>query len=121
MRKPSRRAIALAIACVALGTTYGWVSARANVNPYYEPGAPPAQLGAAWDWQPSPWWLPSYLLCVVPRNGYGITHTRSGYGFHNASDRAKYSRASTALGAGFGAGAAAITLVLCRVRCRRQE
>ncbi|MBL8877925.1 MAG: hypothetical protein JNG88_02300 [Phycisphaerales bacterium] len=81
---------------------YGFLSAMQNRNPYYEPGAPPAPPGAAWGWRPSALWLPSYLLCVVPRNGYGIERTRSGYLFRNAAAELRYLLGSGALGGALG-------------------
>jgi hypothetical protein len=75
------------VVLTAFYAAYGYFSSVQNTNPYNEAGAPPAPLGAAWGWRPSPVWLPSDLLCVVPKNGYGIEHTRSGYGFRNDHDR----------------------------------
>lgn len=88
-------------AAVALGLAYGLVSGVLNRNPHYEPGAPPPTTTpnfAAWAWEPSRAWLPGYLVCVVPRNGYGITRTRSGYLFRTNGDRARYTAASTLIG-----------------------
>jgi len=86
----------------ALGAAYGWASALRNVNPYHEPGAPPAPFGAAWDWRPSPAWLPSYLLCVIPKDGYGIHLTRSGSLFRDDGGRRRYAVASVAIGSAMG-------------------
>jgi hypothetical protein len=97
-----RSKLALFIAFGALGATYGFVSYLQNRNPYYEPGASPAPIGAAWGWEPSPCWLPSYLLCVVPDNGFGITKTRSGYLFRDAAGRRKYMFGSVVIGSGMG-------------------
>lgn len=97
-----RRRLLMLVVLAALGAVYGYLSSVKNTNPYYEAGAPPAPLGAAWEWRPSTAWLPSYLLCVVPRNGYGIEHTRSGYLFRNDQGRRRYAAASTVLGAAMG-------------------
>lgn len=86
----------------ALGAGYGFVSSVQNRNPHYEPGAVPAPPGAAWGWRPSPVWAPSYLLCVVPRNGYGIHRSRSGYLFRDAAGRRQYAVGSTAVGGAMG-------------------
>lgn len=90
------------VVLTAFGAVYGYFSSVRNTNPYNEAGAAPAPLGAAWGWRPSPVWLPSYLLCVVPRNGYGITVTRSGYLFRDDDGRRRYAVASTVLGAAMG-------------------
>lgn len=93
---------------LVLGAGYGWLSALRNSNPYAEPGAvSAATLGERWGWRPSPAWLPSYVLCVGPRNGYGISRTRSGYLFRTQADRAKYTVASALLGGVMGVLAAA--------------
>lgn len=111
-----RRIVSQIVLPVILGGAYGFVSSVQNRNPYYEPGAPPAPLGAAWGWQPSSVWLPSYALCVVPKNGYGIGRTRSGFLFRNDDDRRRYTFASTALGAVLGAMVAAGCIGMLRIR-----
>lgn len=112
------RTLAVLVVLATLGAVYGWVSALQNRNPYYEPGAPPAPLGAAWGWRPSPAWLPSYLLCVVPTNGYGIHHTRSGYLFRDDGGRRRYLAASVAIGGTMGLLAGAGALVARREYAR---
>jgi len=97
-----RRKLVILLLLTVLGAGYGLVSSVQNRNPYYEPGAPPAPLGAAWGWRPSPAWAPSYLVCVVPTNGYGIHWTRSGYLFPDASGRRRYAIASTVVGSAMG-------------------
>jgi hypothetical protein len=111
--------VALVWAIAVIGGFYGRLSAFQNQNPYYPvPGAsnvPERDIANAWHWQPSPLWLPSYLLCKIPTNGYGITETRSGFLFRNEAKRQLYFRASTTLGfllglalAGIAAGAACV-------------
>jgi hypothetical protein len=89
-----------------LGGTYGFVSAKRNQNPYYSVSGdllvPQEDMGKAWHWQPSPVWLPSYILCVVPRNGFGISHSRSGYLFRSQEEETAYTMGSTMLGIGVG-------------------
>jgi ABC-type nitrate/sulfonate/bicarbonate transport system permease component len=63
---------------------------------------PREEMGKAWHWQPSHVWLPSYILCVVPRNGFGISHTRSGYLFRSPATETAYTVGSTILGIGIG-------------------
>jgi len=106
------------IGLALLGAAYGWVSALQNTNPYYEPGAPPAPYGDKWGWQPSPVWLPSYLLCVVPTNGYGIHRTRSGYLFRDDGGRRRYLVASVLIGGAMGLLTGAGALVVRRA-CSR--
>jgi hypothetical protein len=68
MSKPLLVIIALLVA----GGVYGYISAVKNENPYpavAQPGMPPedikkVQLGKTW--QPSPAWLPAYLVATVP-------------------------------------------------------
>jgi hypothetical protein len=98
-----------------LGTSYGYTSAIANQNPHYRVGgtlvAGSTQV-QAWHWIPSRLWLPSYLLCTIPRNGYGIAYTRSGYLFRSSEDRRNYIMASSQMGAGLGALGALCGLVM---------
>jgi hypothetical protein len=94
-----------------LGSGYGCLSAFLNQNPYDH-----TVTKDAWHWQPSPVWLPSYLLCMFPRNGFGITHTRSGYLFRSEANRRKYFTGSTILGGFLGSVAAGIVLVATRRR-----
>ena len=55
------------VAGIVLGLVYGALSALHNQNPYGHT----VNRDAAWHWQPSAVWLPSYLLCKAPRNGLG--------------------------------------------------
>jgi len=98
--------MAISILMMILGGGYGFLSATQNRNPYYSPSGdllvPQAEIGKAWRWQPSPVWLPSYLLCIMPWNGFGISHTRSGYLFRSPEKLTTYTVASAALGVGVG-------------------
>lgn len=101
-----------------LGLFYGYVSALHNQNPYYpvpQSAAPekfwleidiskcPEYASRAWNWRPSPVWLPSYLLCKVPGEpGLGISYTKSGYLFRSTGFLILYRCASTVLGGLFG-------------------
>lgn len=117
-----RRRLLMLVVLTAFGAAYGVISAMQNINPYHEPGAPPAPLGAAWGWRPSPVWLPSYMLCVVPKNGYGIERTRSGYMFRSDDARRRYMVASSVLGAAMGvliaAGYVGVRIVPVRLTLR---
>jgi hypothetical protein len=90
------------IVLAIIGSLYGSISAVCNQNPYYSPKGEllvsQTELHLAWHWEPSPIWLPSYLLCKVPRNGFGIRHTRSGYLFDSQFERVLYFAGSTILG-----------------------
>ena len=99
----------LASKLVLLGLVYGYISALHNQNPYYpvpgESRIPEEYIDGAWDWQPSPCWVPSYLLCKVPGEGervFGITYTRSGYLFRSNAHRLLYRCTSTILGGFMG-------------------
>ena len=88
-----------------LGAAYGFVSGNHNQNPFYSVDGDllsPSSQTQAWHWSPSRLWLPSYLLCTVPSNGYGITRTRSGFLFRSEASRQQYVRGSVALGFVFG-------------------
>jgi len=102
---------------VLLGIIYGIVSASMNQNPYYGPGGSLKVLEKdrhmAYQWQPSPVWLPSYLMCVAPINGWGIERTRSGYLFRTWGHLWLYFGLSMAVGAAIGAG---IGFAVLRVR-----
>ena len=101
-----KRRTIIVLAAIVTGLGYGWVSANQNHNPYYPiPGqhnVPEADMAKAWHWEPSPVWLPSYLLCKVAKhsqgNWAGITYTRSGYLFRTRSDLWIYSVAGTIIG-----------------------
>ncbi|NIA22057.1 MAG: hypothetical protein GWP05_08885 [Anaerolineaceae bacterium] len=115
---------------VAAGGAYGYVSALQNRNPYPiagEEGMPASEvakvpLGKAW--QPSPAWLPSYLVCTVwkraiaPRTVKGLegagtkestvvgiglkNRSDRGYKFANSMAKTEYSMTSSAVGAVMG-------------------
>jgi hypothetical protein len=82
---------------IIVGLFYGCLSGFQNQNPYDH-----TLTTEAWHWQPSPIWLPSYILCKVPRNGFGITHTKSGYLFRSDANRILYIGGSTIVGGGMG-------------------
>ena len=96
----------ICILLMILGGGYGFLSAIQNQNPHYSVSGDllvsEADRVKAWSWQPSPAWLPSYLLCVLPQNGFGISHTRSGYLFRSQEKRTVYIAGSTILGVGLG-------------------
>lgn len=100
----------LILAAAVVGSVYGWASGVFNRNPYREPDGeslPAEPVGVptnvpAWSWEPSPLWMPSYLLCHTPPNGFGITRTRQGYAFKSNADRARYTAASAVIGAAMG-------------------
>ena len=98
----------IGIALITAGVLYGLVSAWQNQNPFYSvPGQldiAAAEAAQAWSWEPSPLWLPSYILCKCPRKGLGITHTRSGYLFRSAEARETYVVESMLIGGALGAG-----------------
>jgi len=89
-----------------IGALYGFISAVRNQNPYYSPEGEllvsETEQHLAWHWKPSPAWFPSYLLCRVPKNGFGIDHTMSGYLFRSQIGRILYFAGSTITGAIFG-------------------
>ena len=84
------------------GFVYGIASAIYNQNPYYshkgELLVSQTELHLAWHWEPSPIWFPSCVLCKVPRNGFGICHTKSGYLFRSEGGRVLYFAGSAVLG-----------------------
>lgn len=116
--------LALAIVLV-LGMAYGYLSAIRNQNPYYPiPGAdeiPNEKRANAWHWEPSPLWLPSYLLCKVPKNGFAITYTKSGYHFRSNAHRLLYICASTFLGGGPGLILAIIIINIKKAKKRKKQ
>jgi hypothetical protein len=105
-----------ALRLFALGLLYGYISGLHNQNPYYP--VPESQLPEqtwieleqckeyihrAWSWEPSPLWLPSYLLCKIPGGpGFGISSTKSGYLFRSSGHRLVYVCTSTILGGCIG-------------------
>lgn len=98
------------IATIVLGLVYGWISAKKSHNPYYpipgESNVAEEELHKAWDWEPSPHWLPGYLFCKVAKNTEGnwagVTCTRSGYLFRNRFDLWIYYIACTIIGGVMG-------------------
>ena len=87
----------------AIGAAYGFIGAWMNSNPHYEPyycGQP--STAEAWNWQPSPLWLTSYVLCIWADTGVGIESTKSGYFFPSLKDKHEYFRLSTLWGARLG-------------------
>ena len=84
---------------VLAGAAYGFFGAMQNCNPY---AGPPRIQPKAWHWEPSPIWITSYALCKFPRNGLGITHTKSGYLFRDTSDKVVYFGVSTLMGVVLG-------------------
>jgi hypothetical protein len=111
---------------LVLGLLYGYISALHNQNPYYP--VPESQLSErawieleqckeyihrAWSWEPSPLWLPSYLLCKVPGGpGFGISSTKSGYLFRSNGHRVVYVCTSTLLGGCIGLIAGWVGIVI---------
>lgn len=95
---------------VIAGLIYGFASAIYNQNPYYatvgSEVANKEQMFKAWHWEPSPMWIPSYLLCKMAKNSQGnwagITYTKSGYLFSSQIERILYFAGSTVLGMVFG-------------------
>jgi len=111
----TRWQVRLASRLVLLGIVYGYISALNNQNPYYPvpENALPEKvwfelhqcnkyMNRAYDWQPLPFWLPSYLLCKTPKNGFAITHTKSGYLFRSYDGLYLYRFSSTILGGVMG-------------------
>jgi len=98
-----RSRLQLLLVLAVAGCLYGIVSAAMNQNPYDSRagGNPPSpeERHLAWHWNPSPFWLPSYLLCKCPPNGIGISHTRSGYIFRSQAERVIYFVSSGLVGA----------------------
>jgi len=92
----------IVIVAIVLGLAYGCMSGIKNQNPYYSPDGKELHCDSehhpAWEWQPSPAWIPSFLLCKAPINGFGISHTRSGYLFRSETNRTIYLAGSTILG-----------------------
>jgi hypothetical protein len=101
-----KKTVTICVLLAILGGVYGFLSAKRNQNPYYSVSGdllvPQEEMGNAWHWKPSPVWLPSYILCVLPRNGFGISHTRSGYLFRSQEKETAYTMGSTMLGIGIG-------------------
>ena len=94
------------IAVLIVGGIYGFVSAVCNQNPYYpKVGGETSFEEQAWDWEPSPTWLPSYLLCKVAKrsqgNWAGVTYTKSGFLFRSRTDRILYFLGSILIGITF--------------------
>ena len=112
----TRWQVRLASRLVLLGIVYGYISALHNQNPYYPvPKKSVAEkvwfelkrneyMFRAYAWQPSPLWLPSYLLCKVPPGepGIGIFWSKSGYLFRSYAGLYLYRFSSTILGGVMG-------------------
>jgi len=120
--------LVLVVALAAAGATYGFFSAEKNRNPVRFPDAeqgqaPPEQLARVREWHPSPVWLPSWLVCEVPRwkrsrvdpvqpqagrqelpvvGAFLENVNDRGYAFVGKNARSRYSTASMAVGAGLG-------------------
>lgn len=130
--------VRLASNLVVVGLLYGYISALHNQNPYYpvpKTDAPekfwleldirksPQYTSRAWDWRPSPLWLPSYLLCKVPPGepGIGIFWSRSGYLFRSYNGLYLYRFTSTVLGGGFGLLIAIFIIIIKKVKQRKKQ
>jgi hypothetical protein len=120
---------------VVLGTAYGYFSADQNVNPVRVPDPTDPEYrtkaAAAKEWSPSPLWLPSYLVAMVPPSrtvsngdkemhiqGYGLENRAlgnaepTGWGFQGTSmNKTRYYTASIGVGAGLGLVIAVILMV----------
>lgn len=114
----------LMILLAAAGVAYGYLSAGHNTNPYSIDTADPTATGAerkeAKAWHPSRTWLPSYLVCTLPKRtshvtfpngeslemhivGYGHENRDGqGYGFASGTKKSRYTMASTTVGAAIG-------------------
>jgi len=101
---------------VVLGLLYGYISTLHNQNPYYpvpESALPEKVwfelnhtklINWAYDWRPSPLWLPSYILCKLPPGepGIGIFWSKSGYLFRSYAGLYLYRFTSTIVGGVMG-------------------
>ena len=124
-KKGTKRSLAIFLGLIVLGVAYGYVSALCNRNPYYpvpagEYSLPNEYIAKAWHWQPSPLFLPSYLLCKVPRNGFGIHETRSGFLFKSEANYSLYIRTSTILGAAIGTFIAVILVTAEKIKEKKK-
>ena len=90
-----RKRFILLVSLILAGIIFGYVAARMN-TPYRVVDGERKNAGMAWS--PSPVWLPSYLLCAIPRNGIWLVHTRSGWMFRFGQDEIYYSIASCVVG-----------------------
>jgi len=125
-RNPIIRNLIIFFGLIVLGVVYGYISALWNQNPYFPvPGGgyegPRGREDKAWHWQPSPLFLPSYILCKVRRNGFGITRTRSGFLFRSEAKRSLYIRTSTILGGGIGLILAIATITIGTLKQRKRQ
>ena len=120
----------LLVGLMVVGGAYGYVSALRNANPHRIQSADPTvtaeELRAGKAWRPSPLWLPSHLVCTVPKRtasatfpsgdsieahivGYGLENRDNrGYAFSSTMKRSRYRIMSTAVGVGFGVIVAAV-------------
>ena len=120
--KKTKRTLIIFFGLIVLGVAYGYVSALWNQNPYFPvPDGPALDEDKAWLWQPSPLFLPSYLLCNVRRGGFGITKTRSGFLFRSEAKRSLYIRTSTILGGGIGLILAIATITIGTLKQRKRQ
>lgn len=109
--KALRRKRLLVILAFALpGLIYGLASAYMNQNPYYAWFRPTStslsRLEEAWQWRPSPVWVPSYLLTQA---GIGMQYQKApGYHFRSFFDWLVFYVASALLGAAPLAGLGAL-------------
>ncbi len=111
---------AIVVGMVFAGVWYGLLSAQMNRNPHYEgvggySAYTAAGKTAAWYWEPSAGWLPSYLLHKVAKytggNWAGVSYTKSGYVIRTGTDMVLFFVGSGFVGAimmwllGIGVGA----------------
>lgn len=102
----NRRAIVVGM--VFAGAWYGLLSAMMGRNPHYKAiGSDRVyayeEEGPAWDWEPSPGWLPSYLLHKIAKhtgeNWAGVSYTKSGYVIRSWTDMILFFIGSAFVGA----------------------
>lgn len=128
-------AYGIILGLIILGGFYGHVSAEKNINPApvaVSDGMPAeqiAQVAEGRKWQPSPVWLPAYLVCTVPHRtlkpktpsgaemepihitGFGLEKREGGgYGFSSSQKRSNYRLACIAVGAALGLVVAVIVV-----------
>jgi len=89
----NRKAVVLGMTFA--GAWYGLFSAQLNRNPHCKPSGDDLmytamEKSAASYWEPSPGWLPSYVLHKVARysggNWAGVSYTKSGYVIRTGTD-----------------------------------
>jgi hypothetical protein len=120
---------------VLLGLVYGYISALHNQNPYYPvpENALPEKVRFelnhtkliywAYDWRPSPFWFPSYLLCKLPPGepGIGIFSSKSGYLFRSYAGLYLYRFSSTILGGVMGLILAKTIIAIKALKQRKKQ